>query len=248
MLPPVHDAYWEPLWKFCHEENVVLNCHIGTGQAPAPASDQSPISAWICALPMAIGPDAADLLHLGALQRYSNLKISLSEGGIGWIPYLLERADFTYKHHGPWVRCDWGGKLPSEVFREHFLSCFIDDKFGCANYKSVGEDNIAYELDYPHSDCTWPHVAEELWDNVKDLPDPVIDKITHANAFKFFGVDPFAQLGGRENCTVGALRAKAAAVDTSVRSMDGKDARVVGDGSKPVTYADVMVTMGERRS
>ena len=172
-LPPIHDAYWEPFWALCNDEHVVLNCHIGTGQPAAFASEQSPISAWISSLPMAIGTDAADLLHLRALLRYPNLKISLSEGGIGWIPYLLERTDFVLRHHGAWVRCDWGGKLPSEVFREHFLSCFIDDKFGCNQYEKVGEDIIAYECDYPHSDCTWPNVPEELWENVKDLPERV---------------------------------------------------------------------------
>jgi predicted TIM-barrel fold metal-dependent hydrolase len=244
-MPSVHNEVWEPLWALCNDEHVVLNCHIGTGQPAAYASDESPISAWIASLPMAIGVDAADLLHLRALLRYPNLKFSLSEGGIGWIPYLLERTDFTYRHHGAWVRCDWGGKLPSEVFREHFLSCFIEDKFGCQNYKAIGEDIIAYECDYPHSDCTWPNVAEELWDNVKDLPDPIINKITHGNVFKFFEFDPVAILG-RENCTVGALRAQAQHVDTAVRSQGGRDARVEGDMTRPVTTADVQKTMGAR--
>jgi len=244
-LPPIHDPIWEPLWAFCNAEHVVLNCHIGTGQAPAYASEQSPISAWISSLPMAISNDAADLLHLDALKRYPNLRFSLSEGGIGWIPYFLERADFTFKHHGAWVRCDWGGKLPSEVFREHFLSCFIDDKFGCRHYDEVGEDIIAYECDYPHSDCTWPDVAEELWLNVKDLPDRAIRKITHENAFRFFGVDPISELG-ISNCTVGALRTQAAHVDTSTRSMSGKDARVMGDPTGPVTARDVWKILAER--
>jgi len=241
----IHDERWEPFWALCDDEHVVLNCHIGTGQPAAFASGESPISAWITSLPMAIGVDAADILHLTALLRYPNLKFSLSEGGVGWIPYMLERADFTYKHHRAWVRCDWGGRLPSEVFREHFLSCFIEDKFGCQNYKAIGEDIIAYECDYPHSDCTWPNVAEELWDNVKDLPDPIINKITHGNVFKFFEFDPVAILG-RENCTVGALRAQAQHVDTAVRSQGGRDARVEGDMTRPVTTADVQKTMGAR--
>lgn len=245
-LPPIHDPHWESFWALCNEEKVVLNCHIGTGQPAAFASDQSPISAWITSLPMAIGTDAADLLHLRALLRYPDLKISLSEGGVGWVPYMLERADFVYKHHGAWVRCDWGGRLPSEIFREHFLTCFIDDKFGCAQYEAVGEDIIAYECDYPHSDCTWPNVPEELWANVKNLPDPVINKITHDNAFRFFNVDPIADLGGAENCTVAALRAQAKGVDTSEKSLPGKDARVHGDFEHPVTAGDVWKTMGAR--
>ena len=245
-VPPIHDDYWEPFWAMCDAERVVLNCHIGTGQPAAFASDQSPISAWISSLPMAIGTDAADLLHLRALLRYPNLKFSLSEGGIGWIPYLLERTDFVYRHHGPWERCDWGGKLPSEVFREHFLSCFIEDKFGCENYKAVGEDIIAYECDYPHSDCTWPTVAEELYENVKNLPDAIANKITHGNTFRFFGFDPFPILG-RENCTVGALRALAKNVDTTERSHPGMDARIQGDPNRPVTAKDVWATLADRR-
>lgn len=242
---PIHDEIWEPLWALCDDEQIVLNCHIGTGQPAAAASGQSPISAWITSLPMAIGTDAADLLHLRALLRYPNLRFSLSEGGVGWIPYMLERADYVYKHHGAWVRCDWGGKLPSEVFREHFLSCFIEDRFGCANYKAVGEDIIAYECDYPHSDCTWPTVAEELWENVKDLPEPIVNKITHGNVFRFFNFDPVAELG-RENCTVAALRARAVHVDTAERSLPGKDARIIGRADRPVTFAEVQTTLARR--
>ena len=246
-LPSVHDEVWEPMWKLANDERIVFNCHIGTGSAPAANSELSPISAWITSMPMAIATDAADLLHLRALLRYPDLKIVLSEGGIGWVPYLLERADFTFRHHGPWVRADFGGRLPSDVFREHFLTCFIDDKFGCLNYQQVGEDIISYECDYPHSDCTWPHVAEELWPNVKDLPDRVIDKITHQNAYRFFGMDPVAQLG-REACTVSALRARATHVDTTVRSWDGNDARQLGDWDKAVTFRDVAATRAPPRT
>jgi hypothetical protein len=35
---------------------------------------------------------------------------------------------------------------------------------------------------------------------------------------RHFAYDPFTALGGRENCTVGALREKAAGHDVSVRS------------------------------
>ena len=146
------------------------------------------------------------------------------------------------------MRCDWGGKLPSEVFREHFLSCFIEDKFGCLNYEHIGEDILAYECDYPHSDCTWPDVAEGLWDNVKNLPERIIDKITHQNVFNFFEVDPIAAGGGRANCTVGALRQRASGVDTALVSLPGKDARVKGDFEHPVTAADVWKTLSERKT
>jgi len=239
-LPSVHDPIWEPLWALCNDAKVVLNCHIGTGATPEHPSMDTPISAWITTMPMAIANDAAGLLHLGALHRYPDLKISLAESGIGWIPYFLERSDYVAQQHNAWVKNDWHGKLPSEVYREHFLACFIDDKFGCRNFADVGEDNIAYECDYPHSDCTWPDVPERLFENFAGLSDTVIDKITHRNALEFFNFDALGILG-RENCTVAALRAQARHVDVSTRTVASE--RKLGRSGHAVTSGEVLAVL-----
>ena len=88
--------------------------------------------------------------------------VALSEGGTGWIPYFLERVDRTYEMHHAWTLQDFGGRLPSEVFRQHFLTCFISDPVGVAMRDRIGVDNIAWEADYPHSDSMWPEAPEEL--------------------------------------------------------------------------------------
>ena len=234
-FPSVHDSEWEPLWKVCNDEHVVINCHIGTGSEPPHASDLSPMNAWITAMPMSIANAAADWLHMAALQRYPKLKIALSEGGIGWVPYFLERVQFTYEHH-VWTHVDFAGKSPSEVFREHFITCFISDEFGLRNYEDIGEDIITYECDYPHSDCTWPYSPEQIWEQVKDLPKSVIQKVTHRNVMREYNYDPFSILG-RENCTVRALRAQAEHVDTEPKSTPGFNPDV---GNGVVTSGDVM--------
>lgn len=149
---------------------------------------------------------------------------------------LLERADFTQRHHGVWTRSRLGGAKPSEVFKRHVISCFIEDEFGLRNRDEIGVDMMTWECDYPHSDSVWPRSPEMLWAQIKDIPDEEIDKITHLNAMREFSYDPFPILG-RENCTVGALRAKAAQVDTAPRSRGGLNPRT--DESKPVTAADV---------
>ena len=79
-LPSVHNAYWEPLWKVCADNHVVLNCHIGTGAAAAHPSMESPIDAWITGMPMSIANSASDWLQLQALQRLPDLKIALLRG------------------------------------------------------------------------------------------------------------------------------------------------------------------------
>lgn len=63
--------------------------------------------------------------------------------------------------------------------------------------------------------------------------------ITHENAMKAYHFDPLTAMGGRENCTVKALRAKAINVDTTERSLPGaKVSKASGRGGR-VTIADV---------
>lgn len=236
-LPSIHNDYWRPLWNLCDELKVVINCHIGSGYQPPHPSMESPINCWITSMPISIANAASDWMHLRALIDHKNLKIALSEGGIGWIPYLMERADFTYSHHGEWTGVEFGGKKPSEIFREHFLTCFIDDKYGLDNYKAIGEDLIMFETDYPHSDCVWPNAPELLWESVKGMSRDVVDKITHKNAMREYSYDPFSILN-REDCTVAALRSKAKDVDTGTVSYGGYVQPF--EKGKPVTSGDVV--------
>ena len=90
-LPSIHNAYWEPLWKAVADTDMAICLHIGAGNPAPHASMETPIEAWISTMPMSISTGAADWLHLEALERYPGMKIALSEGGIGWIPYFLER-------------------------------------------------------------------------------------------------------------------------------------------------------------
>ncbi len=236
-LPSLHSDYWEPFWKACADNDMTISCHIGSGNEPPHPSMESPIEVWTMCFPMAIALSAADWLHLPALHRYPDLKIALSEGGIGWIPYFLERAVYVNEQHRAWTRSDFNGKDPVELFRKHFRTCFIDDKFGLANRDQVGVETIMFEVDYPHSDCQWPRSPEKLFDSFGGVSDEDINRITHLNAMDAYNYDPFAILG-RENCTVGALRAQATHVDVTPLSFGNIHA--LGDLSKPVTSGDVV--------
>lgn len=239
-FPSIHDPYWDPLWKVCAEWKVVICCHIGTGAAAAHASDMSPIDAWITSMPISIANSAADWIWAPMWKKFPDLRMALSEGGIGWIPYMLERADFTHRHHSAWTRASFDGQLPSDIFKKHIITCFIEDQFGLENLHRIGEDMVTWESDYPHSDCTWPESAEVVARDLDfaGLSDATVDKITHLNAMREFSYDPFTTLGGRQHCTVGALRAQAEHVDILPRpGMGGAEAETSGLG--PVTSGDI---------
>ncbi len=214
--PSIHSDYWDPLWQACSDNNVVICCHIGTGVKANHASDLSPIDAW---------------------KKLPNLRMALSEGSIGWIPYLLERADFTHRHHNAWTNSNFGGQMPSDIFHKHFITCFIEDNFGLQNLKFMNEDMVTWESDYPHSDCTWPNSPESAWEGLQHLSKETIDKVTHLNAMREFSFDPFS-IHGRENCTVGELRKKATHVKIEPALGLGGADHGRNDG-KPVTSGDI---------
>jgi predicted TIM-barrel fold metal-dependent hydrolase len=172
--------------------------------------------------PMNVCQAAADLLWSRVIKNYPDIKIALSEGGTGWIPYFLDRLDRTYDMHHLWTGQDFGGKLPSEVFREHFLTCFISDPVGITLRHMIGIDNIAWECDYPHSDSSWPTAPEELAVVADGVPDGDLNKITYENAMRWYSFDPFARRP-KEQCTVAALRAESAGHDVSIKA-SGKSA------------------------
>lgn len=216
-LPSLHSPHWNPFWAACNETGTVVCIHIGSSSSVVVTSADAPLDTLITLQPIALVNCAADLIWSPIFRTYPNLKIALSEGGIGWIPYFLERIDYTYHHHHRWTNQDFGDRLPSQVFLDHVITCFIDDSFGVENRHHLNMDMVTWECDYPHSDSTWPQAPEAVMKSLVGVPDDEINKITHLNAMRAFSYDPFAHIP-REQCTVGALRAQATDVDLTLRS------------------------------
>ena len=123
----------------------------------------------------------ADLVFSGLLQRHPNLKFMLSEGGIGWIPYLLERMDYTWERHR-WYQDISRTDRPSDLFRKHFWGCFIDDMHGVNSRDLIGVENILVEVDYPHSDSNWPNSRKRIGENLLGVADGDVHRIVELNA------------------------------------------------------------------
>ncbi len=215
--PSFHSDHWDPFWQACCDTGTVVCLHIGSSSTLVSTSSDAPIDTMITLQPMNIVLCAADLLWSPVLRKFDDLRIALSEGGIGWIPYFLERVDYTYRHHKAWTNQDFGDKLPSEVFNEHILTCFIDDAAGMEVRHHINGRHVHWECDYPHSDSTWPNAPEAAWRYLQDLPEGEIHDITHRNAMRNFSYDPFAHIP-RHQATAGALRGLAADVDTTLVS------------------------------
>ena len=154
--------------------------------ADAPPAVGSTITFANCCFSM------VDWLMSGKFDRFPNLKIIYAEGQIGWIPYILERADVVWEENR-----GWGGVAdkvlgpPSELFTEHVYGCFFDDAFGLRDLDAIGVDNVLYETDYPHCDSTWPNTAKIAAEQMAHLTDAQIYKLVRGNAIKMLSLTQF---------------------------------------------------------
>jgi predicted TIM-barrel fold metal-dependent hydrolase len=212
------------MWEALVDTDTVMNVHIGSSGRLAITAPDAPMDVMITLQPMNIVQAAADLLWSKPIKKYKDLKIALSEGGTGWIPYFLERADRTYEMHSTWTGQDFGKQKPSEVFRDHFLTCFISDHVGVKLRTEIGIDNICWEADYPHSDSMWPGAPEQLHEVLENnnVPDDEVNKMTYENAMRWYHWDPFSHIT-REQATVGALRKAAEGHDVSIQALSKHD-------------------------
>jgi len=98
-LLSMHDDYWDPFWAACDENEIVVCLHIGSGSDMIQTSPDAPMLTRVTCSCINIYPTAADLIWSPMMHKLPNLMFSLAEGGIGWIPYFLDRADNTYIHN-----------------------------------------------------------------------------------------------------------------------------------------------------
>ena len=234
--PSIHTDHWDPFWTACSEENVVVCMHIGSSSQLVITSPDAPMDVLITLTPINIVQAAADLVWSQTLRKFPDLRIALSEGGIGWIPYFLERVDYNYQHHHLWTGQDFGNQLPSDLFNQHVITCFIDDHFGVASRAFLNMDNVCWECDYPHSDSTWPTAPETFMKQMDGVSRKDIDRISHQNAIRHFSYDPFSVIP-KEECTVGALRRRAIGHDVSIvakgKRGSGAPAALAADLGRP---------------
>ena len=162
-LPSLHTGYWDPMFAACEETETVICLHVGSsGTSPMTAADAPPET--VAVLFFAYGMYAAvDWLYSKVPVRFPNLKICLSEGGIGWVAGLIDRLDHCFKYQlgylPTWRDVDL---TPSEVLRRNFWFCAIDDASGFLTREVIGVDHLCVESDYPHADSTWPDTQSRL--------------------------------------------------------------------------------------
>ena len=185
-LPSFWSDHWDPVWRACEETQTALCLHIGTSGMMADPSPDAPSVLRYSLLQCGSIQSSVNLMMSPVCRRFPGLSFVFSEGGIGWLPNALERADRMWQRHKLYSGLD--DVLPSEVFRRNMYLCMIEEPV-CLGYRSdIGVDRIMWECDYPHTDTVWPEsrqstqaVFDEAGCNAAE-----IEAISHGNAERVF--------------------------------------------------------------
>ncbi|MDT3439105.1 MULTISPECIES: amidohydrolase family protein [unclassified Pseudofrankia] len=204
-LPTIHDPdrYWDPVMAAANELEMVASMHVGSSSQVPKIASNTPFLANLTWGAMRTSGAMLSWLFSGMFQRYPKLKIALSEGEIGWMPYYLERAEQVLDKQRYWVQrgakfMDHGGSTGVDLdtldvratFRDHIYGCFIEDHHGIASLAEIGEDNIMCETDYPHSDSTWPNCIQTVKSVIGHLPAETQYKLLRGNAERLYRFTP----------------------------------------------------------
>ena len=138
---PVWHPQWEPLWAAAAEHDIPLSFHVRTKGTTTTVAFEPEVNlvstaAYNAVVQMQLDEALASVLMCGALERHPSLRVVLAESGVGWIPYVLERADYQLEDHID----EYGRALktpPSELFRRQMHATFQKDSVGTGSGRSV---------------------------------------------------------------------------------------------------------------
>lgn len=184
-LPSLHTDFWAPLFHAAEELDMPLSAHFGTSGIAPKTSDDAPWAVSIALFGCNSMYAYADLVFSPVFHRHPNLKFALSEGGVGWLPYMMERCDQVWEKHRFYQNIDQSER-PSELYRKHIFGCFIEDKAGLDARHVIGIDNMLWEADYPHSDSMWPESRKRAEETFADIPDDEVHRIVELNPRRLF--------------------------------------------------------------
>jgi predicted TIM-barrel fold metal-dependent hydrolase len=181
-LPSLHTGHWDPIMRACAETGTVVNLHIGSSStSPSTADDAPPDVVGVLFFAYSMFA-AVDWLYSKIPVKFPDIKIALSEGGIGWVPGLVDPLNHMLSYHemyGTWVDIE---QTPAEVLLRNFYFCAVEDPSTFAIRDVIGVDHIMLEQDYPHCDSTWPYTQRTIDSEIGGLPEADIRKMTWENA------------------------------------------------------------------
>jgi predicted TIM-barrel fold metal-dependent hydrolase len=193
-LPILGHRHWDPIWAAAQDANLPVSFHIGSGDFGDEWSEERVEVEGYAATSARAGAKifmTLDLLFSGVLERFPKLRFVSVESGVGWLPFLLESADYQYKAMAVAGERNDFKMLPSEYFkRQVYACCWFETITSDAIVDRVGEDNIMFETDFPHPTSIYGDEVQATIDSsLGTLSERVRQKLIWQNAARLYEIE-----------------------------------------------------------
>ena len=197
-FPYIADRSWDPIWAVAQETELPISFHIGGGDFTSDFSRERVEAFGIGAttvrstvgILLENGKQIVDLLLSGVLARYPKLRFVSVESGIGFIPFILEAADYCFEYSQVRRERPELELLPSEYFHRQVYGCYYFEEVAPQRLlDKIGVDNVLFETDYPHPVCLYGNVREKIDAGLAGQPEEVKRKLLWENAAALYRVE-----------------------------------------------------------
>lgn len=210
VAPAPGDPYGQPhqeaFWSAASGAGVPVSLHIGTNRAglarPGEFRVVSPTA--IANADIWVRTSLADLIFAGVFERHPDLRVGTVEHELGWIPFFLDRLDYTYSqraHRPGWHRFASDAR-PSDFFRGQVFASFQEDVVGLHQHEIIGTEGLMFGSDYPHTESTYPFSRRIVADLVADLDDRLAADVIRDNCARLYGFE-VSEVSGRSGGRLG---------------------------------------------
>lgn len=187
---PCFEDSWHPFWDVAQETEIPISLHLG----PSTRSLKPKLGSWrfpafVAVIPMQLDEAVAGMIFSGILEQRPQVKFVLGEGGLGWVPYVLERMDHEHHKYYDKTADHRLAMLPSEIFARQVYMTYEDETLGVELIPRIGVGNVMWASDYPHGDSTWPHSRKAIEDSpLASLGDAALRRVVCDNAAEIYGI------------------------------------------------------------
>ncbi|MFE9657273.1 amidohydrolase family protein [Micromonospora sp. NPDC006431] len=184
--------HYYPIYDAANEVGIPVAVHPNSGEGifrtspPMAGGTPTYYVEWHSGLSQVFQANVISLVCHGVFERFPNLKVILTEGGLGWIPDVMWRLDKNVKglrDEVPWVR-----RLPSEYVVDHvrFTTQPLPEPKRRHHLHVLCEiaradRTLMFSSDYPHWDFDDPRHA------LASLPPAIRQRVSSDNAVETYG-------------------------------------------------------------
>jgi predicted TIM-barrel fold metal-dependent hydrolase len=180
------DPSWDRLWAAAQDTGLPISFHIGGGMAVPPA-DSWRAAVFTTVIAMQLATPLVSMVFSGALERHPGMRLVVAEAGLGWVPYVVNRMDGTFKKYAGVPRDYALSELPSSVFGRQAFVTFEEETQGATFVELLGAASCMWASDYPHADSTFPESRSAIVESFGGLSPDDCRQITAENCKSLYG-------------------------------------------------------------